>query len=400
MGTRNLLFVDDQNDIREFINRISSSLGDEWEIEIAPDGARALEILNDRKVDVLVSELALTDMNAAELYKEVSRKYPGVIRFILTADTDRKLIMQTLGYVHQYLPKPCDVKAFFGVMQNSVRLREILSNEKLHARIASIKSLPSPPEIYNQLISELQSDNVSMQNIANLIKKDMGITAKLLQMINSAYFGLKNHIESPLQAVNMLGLDTVKNLVLTVGTFSQFKDPGVPGFSLETIYNYSVNVGACSRTYATILGLSRQGAEDSLMAGMLFDIGKLIMVTNFYGELKESSRLAYEKSIPLFEAEREVMGVNDAEIGAHLLSLWGLPDPILEAVALHYTPRFSPCQGKNVLTAVHLAYAADHDQRHNIVDNESSALDMEYLSTLNLQSKVQSLRSFAAATVK
>ncbi|MCP4580940.1 MAG: response regulator [candidate division Zixibacteria bacterium] len=400
MEKKNLIFVNDQNDIQAFIDQISISLGDDWEVEVVNSGRQTLEILNDRKIDLLVSELVLPDMSGAELFKEASEKYPGVIRFILTANTDRKLLMQTLGNVHQYLPKPCDSKAFLTIMKNSVRLREILSNEQLHARIAGIKSLPSPPHIYNQLIKELQSDNVSMQNIANLIKKDMGITAKLLQMINSAYFGLKNHIESPLQAVNMLGLDTVKNLVLTVGTFSQFKDPGVPGFSLETIYNYSVNVGACSRTYATILGLSRQGAEDALMAGMLFDIGKLIMVTNFYNELQESSRLAYEKSIPLFEAEREVMGVSDAEIGAHLLSLWGLPDPILEAVALHYAPRLSPSQNKNVLTAVHLAYATDHDQRHNILDENSSAIDMEYLSMLNLQGQVQSLRSFAMATAK
>lgn len=399
MKIRKILFVDSSQNISDFTNQIASDLGPGWEIKLVTDGRQALEILSENQADLLVSELELPDMKGADLLKEVGKKYPGVIRFVLSANNDRQLMACTLGYVHQYLPKPCNIEAFISIMQNSVKLREILDNEQLHIRIAAIKSLPSPPELYTRLIRELQSDSVSVQNIADLIKRDMGITAKILQMINSAFFGLKNRVESPLQAVSMLGLDTIKSLVLTIGTFSQFKDTGVPGFSLETIYNYSVNVGSYSKTYATILGLSRKEIDNSLIAGMLFDIGKLILVTNFHNELRESSRLAYQKSIPLFLAEREILGVSDAEIGAYLLYLWGLPDPILEAVALHYAPHQTASRHKNVLTAVHLAYAADHDQRHNIINIDNSALDLDYLATLDLRDQVQRLRSFAAATV-
>jgi len=214
-------------------------------------------------------------------------------------------------------------------------------------------------------------------------------------MVNSAFFGLQNYIESPAHAVNLLGLDAVQNIVLAAGVFDQFEDPKLPGFSLENIYKRSMAVGAGAKFLATTFGLMRRLTDEALMAGMLHDVGKLVMLSHFQGELQESVRLSESESMSLHQAQKEILGCNDAEIGAHLLSLWGLPDSILEAVALHYSPSISPSPIMNVLTSVHLAFALDYDLINKIRDPELSVVDMDYLDKLNMSNQLDSLRNIS-----
>ncbi|MCD6161055.1 MAG: HDOD domain-containing protein [candidate division Zixibacteria bacterium] len=397
MSKDRILFVD--NPLMTIRNnpQTVNSLQDKWDLEIVGSGAEALKALQEHSFQVIVSEMITSDMNADQLLKEVSELYPGIVRFILSSCADKRLIMKTMEYVHQFIAKPCDPNTLRKIINNSIDMRSILKSDGIFNTISSIKSLPSPPKIFKQLAVELQSQDVSIHKVADLIKQDVSITVKLLQMINSAFFGLKAHIQNPLHAINLLGLDTVKSLVLAVGAFNQFDDPKVPGFSIESIYNRSVSISACARTYATILGLPH--SEDALIAGMLHDVGKLVMLTHFKTAFSESIKLAKSNSIPLYQAQIEILDVSDAEIGAYLLSLWGLSDSILEAVALHYMPHKMPSPMINVLTTVHLAYAIDYDKQNNIQDDENSALDMEYLTKLNLTNQISNLRNFSMAAV-
>jgi putative nucleotidyltransferase with HDIG domain len=308
---------------------------------------------------------------------------------ILSGQTDRELVLQAAKYAHQIVAKPIEPTAFRKIVENSQGLRKILDNREMRERLASVESLPSPPKLYNELVSELQSETSSMKNIANLVGQDVSITAKILQLVNSAYFGLPTHIESPQHAVSLLGLDTLQSLVLAVGVFDQFEDPKFHGFSIDKIYDHSMAVGANARNLANCLGLQKRQSEDSLMAGMLHDVGKLLLLKHFQPELKKALELASEKSIPLHEAENEVLGVTHAEVGAHLLSLWGLQDSILEAVALHPSPRNAASPIVNVLTAVHIAYALDHDSDSGGESEEQSALDVQYLEELDLSGQLK-----------
>ncbi len=143
------------------------------------------------------------------------------------------------------------------MLNNSFRLYQLLSNKELRDRISSVGSLPSQPEIHSQILKELKTDNTSVKKVADLISKDVGITAKLLQMVNSAFFGLPSHVESVQHAINLLGLDTVQSIVFSAGVFSQFKDPKLPGFSFESIYSQSVSVGAKAQLIAHAFDLDR-----------------------------------------------------------------------------------------------------------------------------------------------
>ncbi len=396
MSSQNALIVGQQDiadDLRFGLCRPESG----WNLTFVADGGEALMAMNASGYDLLITELSLPDMEAADLLTKTRESHPGVVRFVLTADDNRERMLRAVSQSHQFLAKPIKMEALQMQVSNSLALRTVLTDNKLHERIAQIRSLPTLPSTYNQLVSEMQSEMASMQKVANLIKQDVSITAKLLQMTNSAFFGLQTRVENPLQAANLLGMDTVKSLVLTAGVFSQFDDPGLPGFSIETIYNHSLAVGSGARHYANAFGLGRKQAEDALMAGMLHDIGKLVMMTNFRDELAQSLAIAQQEKIPMHAAEKKVLGVSHCEIGAHLLSLWGFSDSILEAVTLHDTPANSTCPMVNILASVHIANALDHDQSIPDRDPKFTHADLDYLNKIGLAGQLPYLRTLATS---
>ena len=339
-------------------------------------------------------------MSGADLLKDVAEQYPKTIRFALSENIERGSVLSTVGNVHQYLAKPCPPDSFFKLLDNSVSLRDLLGDSNLQERIGRITSLPSPPEVYNRLVEELKSEEASLRNVAEIISRDVGLTVKILQMVNSAFFGLRTHVESPLHAVTLLGLDTIQSLVLSAGVINQFKAPVLPGFSLDGFHSRGLAVGTSARLLATAFGLHKRSTENALMAGLLHDVGKLVMLTHFQDEFVKAVSVASDNDWPLYVAEKEVLGVTDAQIGAYLLSLWGLPDPIIEAVALHYTPSQTPSPLMNVLTSVHLAFALNEDHEHKIRDDANSAVDMDYLQRLDLCEQLPGLRNLGLAAVQ
>jgi len=380
---KRILFVDDQPNILAGLRRMLHKMQDEWEMEFYESGKEALAAMEKQPFDLAVSDMMMPEMNGAKLLKKVRELYPGTVRFILSGHSDRELILQSVGYAHQYIAKPCDAEKLKQYLNSSSGLHQILSNPELHARIAKIRTLPSPPDIYNQIVHELQSDTASIDTIAGLISKDVSLSAKLLQIVNSAFFGLPKHVESVKQAVSYLGLNTVQGLVMTAGINDQLKDTGIPRASLESIFNHSMAVGGHAKKIAVEIGLQQRDSEDALIAGLMHDIGKLVMLASFKDEMKTASRLAQEKSIEPYLAEKEILGADHGEIGAHLLSLWGLHDPILEAVAFHHNPRHTTQPAKNILTAVYIANAIDNCKPGD-ADELLSALDTGYLEVLDL----------------
>jgi len=380
---KRILFVDDQPNILAGLRRMLHKMRDEWDMVFCESGKEALAIMEKQSFDLIVADMMMPEMNGAQLLRRVRELYPGMVRFILSGHSDRELILQSVGYAHQYIAKPCDADKLKYYLNSSSGLRQILSNPELHGRVAKVKTLPSPPDSYNQIVLELQSETASIDTITRLVSKDISLSAKLLQIVNSAFFGLPQHVESVAKAVSYLGLNTIQGLVLTAGILDQLNDAGIPEDSLESIFRHSVAVGGIAKKIAVEIGLQKPDFEDALFAGLLHDIGKLVLLANFKDEMKTAIKLAQEKSIEPCLAEKEILGADHGEIGAHLLSLWGIHDPILEAVAFHHNPQHIPQPAKNILTAVYIANMIDNCKPGD-TDALVSALDKDYLEDLDL----------------
>ncbi len=285
----------------------------------------------------------------------------------------------------------------------------MLRNETLIKIVSGIKNFPSLPSIYNLIVAEMQSPDGSLNKVGHLISQDVSMSAKILQLVNSAFFALPRKITDPQQAAVLIGIETLKSLVLSIHVFSSFsKEAELCGFSPATMWNHSLRTARLAADIARAEKAERNVVEEAMLAGMLHDIGRLILlkIPNKYNEVMELMETTGCNSV---DAEYTVMGTSHAELGAYLLGLWGLPENVVESVAFHHKPSkliesTSPETSKvvnseqqpikkhsteiTVLTAVHVANALTMQENNSSDTTSSPYIDMLYLETLGLADKL------------
>jgi putative nucleotidyltransferase with HDIG domain len=387
-----ILFVDDEPRVLEGLRRMLYSLRNEWEMRFAASGAEALQCLAEAPFDVLVTDVHMPGMSGIELLQEVIRLHPEVIRLVLSGTADLQLTLQCVSLSHQYLLKPCDAQSLRTTIQRAFCLRVLLWNPALRGLIAQLQSLPSIPAIYEELLKVLRTGEASPQTVGRIMARDMGMTAKVLQLVNSAFFGVSRKITNPVDAVVYLGMDTVRALVFTASAFSQFPvRNGLSSFA-EELQQHSLAVGTLARRIARSMALAPAAVDHAFVGGLLHDIGKLVLVSNYPKPYQEVLRRSREGPVPISEAERDSFGTSHAEIGAYLLWLWGLPDPVAEILALHN----SPSRDADVPLPVVAVYFADA-----LVNRVSEKeMDLACLSTLGLKDALPRWRQMYDGTME
>ncbi len=332
---KRVVFVDDVSSVLEGLRRTLRSMRKEWEMEFVDSGSKALALMSEKQFDVIVSDMRMPEMDGAELLTQVMKRYPSTVRIVLSGHSEKETILRSVGPSHQYLAKPCDAETIKETVTRACALRDVLNSDRL-SFISRIKSLPSIPEIYADLLKELKRDEPSFTRVATLIETDIGMTSKILQLVNSAYFGIRKHVSNPAMAVKLLGLENVSSLVLFAGIFSTI-DESIPGLRMDEMLEHGAAVSRLSQEILKAENRSKKESDDALAAGLLHDCGKLVFAACSecsYGEVLEFSG---DKTVPLYEAELEMLEASHAEAGACLLDLWGLPGEIVEAVAFHHT---------------------------------------------------------------
>jgi len=385
-----VLFVDDEPNVLQGLRRMLRRMRDEWDMDFVDSGQKGLDLVEQRPFDVVVSDMRMPGMDGAEFLTKVMERYPQMVRIVLSGQWDRETTMRCARSAHQYLTKPCDTEALKASLARASGLRGLLDNEALKGAITRMDSLPSMPELYRQIQDEVASPGASLQKVGEIISKDVGMTAKILQLVNSAFFGFTSHVSSPDQAASLLGLEVITGLVLSVHIFSEYEDKGLSGFSLDELWRHSMATGAFARKIAKAQGLEQGVAEDAFMAGVLHDTGRLVLATNSSERYGEAGAVAQVRDIPLWEAEQEVLGTTHAEVGAYLLGLWGLPDAIVEALAYHHCP--DRCAGREFspLTAVHVGNALEHSARSGGAEAAVTHLNTAYLNALGIADQLGS----------
>lgn len=384
---RKILFVDDQEHVLRGLRRMLDHMQSEWEMQFAGSGQEALEIMAKNPFDVVVTDMRMPGMDGAQLLEEVSKRHPQTVRIVLTGQADRESVLRAVRPTHQYLSKPCDAETLHYTVARACAIRGLLAEPSLKQLVSQISSLPSVPSLYTELLEELKSCDGSIQRVGQLISQDIAMTAKILQLTNSALFGLRQQVHSPAQAAILLGMETLKALVLSVQLFSQFKKGDLRAFSIEALLQHSLAVGNYARLIAKAERAAQALVSDAFLAGVLHDAGKLVLATNAPEQYHHALTLAGEKRIPLWVAERETFGVSHAEVGAYLLALWGLPESIVEATAFHHQP--GQCQHKHLssLTVVHVANALEQ-QRNPAKLVPAAPVDIDYLTFLGLADRL------------
>jgi HD-like signal output (HDOD) protein len=267
-------------------------------------------------------------------------------------------------------------------------LRDFLSDESIKSIISQIESLPSMPAIYTEIMAEMQAEDPQIKKVGEIISKDISMTAKILQIVNSAFFGLFRKINSPEQAVMMLGLETIKALVLSVKIFSEFNRKNFSWFNIDDLFNHSLAVSVYAKTIIKNEFPEQGLINNAMMAGLLHDLGKLILATNFAEPYRQALVEAQGKDRDLLDLEYETFGTSHAEIGAYLMGLWRVETPIIEAIAFHHLPYRSMSQKMGLLTAVHVANALEHEITHPPGEVSELLYDTEYMNNLKITGRL------------
>jgi len=390
---RRVLFVDDDPNVLQGLQRMLRSMRQEWDMDFAGGGEEALRKMEGTPFDVVVSDMRMPGMSGAQLLQEVARRYPSTVRIVLSGHSDREYILQLVTTSHQYLAKPCDADTIKDTVNRACALRDLLTSEELSGVVSRIDSLPSLPSLYTRIIQILQSDDPSLQKVGEVIAEDIAMSAKVLQLVNSSYFGIARRISNPVQAVMFLGLETVKALVLSVQVFATWDSRKVRQYDIETLWQHSMTIGMIAKRLAEMEQLRTSEADDAFTAGLLHDIGKLILAASLPDKYEQIVQDCRKSHLPVWVAEEQTFGTTHAEIGAYLLGLWGLPTTIVEAVAWHHRPAECPARTFCPLTTVHVANGLWHEMRHSECQDMGALLDTTLMEDLGLQERIPVWRS-------
>jgi HD-like signal output (HDOD) protein len=390
---KTILLVDDDRSLallREGVARLPGP----WRAHEVHHGQQALEWLAREHAHVVITALILPDMDGAQLLQRVFQLQPGAIRLALAGDSERELALQKASFAHQHLAKPCQAEQLGAALHRAFVLRDILTSQPLQKLVSQIHALPSLPDLYLQLMGELRSEDPALDRVGEIVSRDLAMSARLLQLVNSAFFGLGDRVASPTQAAIYLGLETVKSLVLSLQIFSHFSQSRLPPaeFSQERLWSHSWTTGLRARRIAGAETCDPTTADHCFVGGLLHDVGKLILACELPERYQAALQRAQQQRIHMTQAEKEALGCTHAELGAFLLHQWHLPDPVVQAVALHHRPAdilqpvFSP------LTAVHAANALEHRLQATMCGATAPRLDLDYLRACGVSARLEDWR--------
>ena len=382
--SKRILFVDDETNILDGLRRMLRPLRQEWEMRFASSGEEALGLLDQEPCDVLVTDMRMPGMSGVQLLEETLTRCPEAIRIVLSGQSDRESAIAAVGPAHQYLNKPCDAETLKSTIERAFVLRERISNTTVASLVAGSGTLPSAPQSYLDLKKELESDDGSITAVAEIVGSDPALTARVLQVVNSAFFGMRREVANPLEAVRQLGFDLVGSLALSAGIFGQLADPRFERFA-GALWRHSLTTATFAKTIARAEGAKADVVNATMTAGLLHDVGKLVLCSGRGDDYLELTQSAKNGSEPLWQLEQEALGTSHAEVGAYLLGLWALPDAIVEVVAYHHSPQQAAAGDGLLLTAVHVANGFAHQG----ADDRAARVDQEHLEQCGLEDRYE-----------
>ncbi|TVR51802.1 MAG: HDOD domain-containing protein [Puniceicoccaceae bacterium] len=378
-----IAFVDDEVMVINGLRRVMRDLPEDWSADYFESAGELLERMQTEDYDVVVADMDMPVMNGAELLNKIMLTRPSCVRFILSGKADKDLITRCVGSSHQYLSKPCDPEVLMERILSSLRLQAMLKANPASKVVSDSAGLKSFPRLYQELMLALENPDCPLEDIGKIIEQDMGLTTRILMVANSGYFGLRRKVVSPAEAIQFIGLETVKALALAVetyGTAACGRDVSEP---LENLWNRSISMATLARNLAQLLGMEREESEVAFSGGLLADAGKLLFLAKHVDLFLQSSALVQGNLEEELELETAGCGANHTEIGGYLFQMWGFPQPIVECVALHHHPSKTGSALFGPLLPVHLAATWSRCQ-HTVTKPQELylQLDQEYCDRL------------------
>ncbi len=386
---RRIIFVDDDDNVGQALRRMLRPMRIQWDMEFSTSGQDALERMAVAPFDIIISDMHMPAMHGAELLAKVMDEYPETIRFALSGSPSSDTLIRTASIVHQFMLKPFEPILLIQLITRAFALRDQLEKSGIKKLLLEMGGVPSVPTLYRQIVQEMQSEKPSVERVAAIIERDAGMSAKVLQIVNSGTYGLRQHVSNVVVAAKLLGLSNIRNLVLAAEAFQPAEEGKLPAnFAINDLWDHSLRVASYTKKIVLLEGEDQRSSDDAFTAGLLHDIGQIILATQRPEQFGQALTIAQTKGELLIDAEKVIFGATHAEVGGYLLELWGLPDPITEAITFHNIPQGCSEDKFCIATALHVAnyFAEDRDEAGVHV---TSVLDTVHLERIGLGGRVE-----------
>ncbi|MBZ5577158.1 MAG: HDOD domain-containing protein [Acidobacteriia bacterium] len=386
---KRILFVDDEPKVLEGLERMLHAQRKQWEMSFVASGAEALALLETRPFDAIVTDVRMPEMGGVRLLECVQQRFPATMRVVLSGFFEREAALKAAGLAHQYLAKPCDPERLCEAVERLCRLGPVFSDEATRRVVAAVGRLPSPGRTDAGLIEALGKPDVPLEEVDRILRQDEGMSARVLDLVNSAGFGLFCEFASLYQAAGPVELEPLSHLWLAVEIFRTFQpDCSIAGFSPEGVRRHSRRAARI----AARLPVPRETFAEAVTAALLHDVGKLVLAVRLPGPLERALETAARENRPQCAVEQEILGTDHAEVGGFLLSVWGLPRTIVDAVTRHHHPAAEGplLDGLDVLAVAHTANALDAERSAG-----ADPWDSEYLAALGVADRLPAWRAMA-----
>ncbi len=368
---KRILFVDDEPLVLDGLRDLFRKQRREWDMVFAPGGPEGIAALGGAPFDVIVSDMRMPGADGNAVLQVARDRQPAAARVILSGYAGREAELAALTVAHQFVSKPCEPARLRGIIERACALPALLASDRLRQIVGGLGRLPSPPKLYWDLTRATARPDVTMQELADLVEQDPAMTAKVLQLVNSAVYGSARHHASVHQALLYLGTQRLKALAVTAQVFLAGQ-ASARGIDLEAQQRHAANVAALAQQFVA----DPARAEIVFTAALLHEIGKVVLAIGAPDEMDEVSRLCQATGALPYEVEQDVLGTTHGDAGAYLLALWGLPLEIVEAAQHHHHPERAPT---DIVVAVHAADALLHEVEPSPPDPATSRLRVEFL---------------------
>jgi HD-like signal output (HDOD) protein len=341
---KRILFVDDEPAILSGLQNLLYKDRKRWSMVFAGGGEQAMRELQLQPFDVVVSDMRMPGMDGATLLNRVRDEFPATGRIMLSGHAEREAIVRALPALHQLLSKPCNAETLRSAIERGID-DTASPDVAMRSAIKRIDTIATPPELYRELAIGIVSPASTLDDITRIIIRDPGLSAKVLQLVNSAYFGTGEHSVSIRNAVGMLGVDRLQYIWRTAPVFASAP-------------RHEIRIAEIQVKSARVAALASQFLDGDDGAGyaaaLLHDVGRIVALL----ELGD---------------ETVTCGMSHAEIGARLLALWGLPTAIVEVVRFYPTPDRAPEGLRGFAAAVHVAECLAVGSGEAGIDHEAIA---------------------------
>lgn len=349
MSKYSILFVDDDTRLLSALRRLMMTKAMDWSCQYSSSPEEALALVTTQHFDVVVSDMQMPGMDGAALLKEIRIISPDSIRIVLSGYSRTETIARVAGPAHQYLAKPCPSDTLFDVIHRSLMLREFFNNPTLRRIAGSLTALPSPSGQYSALLALLDSPVSNATDVAQAMAGDVAMVAEILKLTNSQYFSLATKVTSVDQAVRILGVEIIRLLVLNVGIFSMFKATGAAARVMNMVESRGLQLATAAAERASVTGGTQRDIQFARIAGMLSEIGMLILLDRDPEHYTVALSKAVSSGQTVAETEQRLLQVTHGDLGAYLLGTWGFNDDVVWAVAA--TSPSAPAEARNSVVA-------------------------------------------------